>query len=210
MSPAANSPPPSDIPSSNSTVHVHIINTTSRIKNIPFSVFVEPPIKGLDYLDCPAFSFLIEHPTNGRKLLFDLGVRKDWKNLAPRITDRIRGGCWQITVEKDVAEILQEGGVKPEDIDAIIWRWAVESLLTPWGPVYSPGLVATSIGTTRVTLPRSLHPPSWLLVRGSKRRSCPATRQTLTHLSKRATIEGVMSEKYPSLTRVSVLAASEP
>lgn len=120
MTPAVNGSPPLNIPHSNSTVNVHIINTTSRIKNIPYSVFVEPPIKGLDFLDCPAFSFLIEHPTNGRKLLFDLGVRKDWENLAPSITDRIRGGGWQITVEKDVAEILQGGGVKFENIEAIV------------------------------------------------------------------------------------------
>ncbi len=124
MSPATNNPAPINIPSSEATVNVHIIDTTSRIKNIPSSLFVEPPIKGLDYLDCPAFSFLIENP-GGRKVLFDLGVRKDWKNLAPRIADRIRGGGWQITVEKDVAEILREGGVKLGDIEAIIWRWAL-------------------------------------------------------------------------------------
>ena len=128
MASAAATPPKVDIPSSDSTVNVHIINTTSRIRNIPFSVFVEPPIKGLEYLDCPAYSFLIENPANGRKVLFDLGVRKDWKNLAPRIADRIRGGGWQVTVEKDVAEILQEGGVKPGDIDAIIWRCVVQNL----------------------------------------------------------------------------------
>ena len=121
--PTANDSPRLSIPSSGSTVNVHIINTTSRIQNIPLSVFVEPPIKSHDYLDCPAFSFLIEHPTNGRKLLFDLGVRKDWKNLSPRIADRIRGGGWQVSVEKDVAEILQEGGVKLGEINEIIWRF---------------------------------------------------------------------------------------
>lgn len=126
MTSAATAPLKVDIPSSESTVNVHIINTTSRIRNIPFSVFVEPPIKGLEYLDCPAYSFLIEHPANGRKVLFDLGVRKDWKNLAPRIADRIRGGGWQVTVEKDVAEILEEGGVKLADVNAIIWRCAVQ------------------------------------------------------------------------------------
>ena len=121
----SSSSPQLNIPSSNSTVKVHIIDTTSHIQKIPWSVFAEPHIKGFDYVDCPAFSFLIDHPTNGRKVLFDLGVRKDWKNLAPRIADRIRGGGWHVTVEKDVAEILQEGGLKPGDVEAIIWRWVL-------------------------------------------------------------------------------------
>ena len=113
---------PPTIPASDSTVNVHIIDTTSRIQNLPLSVFIEPPIKGHDNIDCPAFSFLIENSSNGRKVLFDLGVRKDWKNLSPRIADRIRGGGWLISVEKDVAEILQESGVKLSDIEAIVWR----------------------------------------------------------------------------------------
>ena len=110
------------IPDSEFTVDVYIIDTTSYMRKLPFSMFMEPHIKGLDYLNSPAFSFLVDHPSNGRKVLFDLGVRKDWKNLAPTIADRIRGGGWQVTVEKDVAEILQEGGVEPGDVEAIIWR----------------------------------------------------------------------------------------
>ena len=115
-------PPPLNIPDSSSVVNVHIINSTSRIKTIPFSVFVTPPYKGLDYLDCPAFSFLIEHASSGRKVLFDLGVRKDWENLPAVIVKRIKDGGWKVTVEKGVAEILQEGGVAPKDIEAIVWR----------------------------------------------------------------------------------------
>ena len=115
-------PPPLNIPDSSSVVNVHIINSTSRIKTIPFSVFVTPPYKGLDYLDCPAFSFLIEHVSSGRKILFDLGVRKDWENLPPVIVKRIKDGGWKVTVEKGIAEILQEGGVAPKDIEAIVWR----------------------------------------------------------------------------------------
>lgn len=122
MAPTAKSPPPLNIPGSKCVVNVHIINTTSRIKAIPFSVFTTPPYKGLDNLDCPAFSFLIEHASSGRKVLFDLGVRKDWENSPAMIVKRIKNGGWEVTVEKGVAEILQEGGVAPKDIEAIIWR----------------------------------------------------------------------------------------
>lgn len=122
MSPAAKPAPILNIPDSESTVHVRVINSTSRIKGIPVRIFFEPEIKGLEVLDCPAYSFLIEHPPSGRKVLWDLGVRKDWENLAPRIVKRIRDGGWQVTVEKGVAELLEEGGVKPGDIDSVIWR----------------------------------------------------------------------------------------
>lgn len=122
MAPAVEHPPTLNIPASESVVNVHIINSTSRIKGMPFSVFMTPSYKGLDYLDAPAFSFLIEHQSSGRKLLFDLGVRKDWENLPATTVKRIEDAGWTVTIEKGVAEILQEGGVAPKDIEAIIWR----------------------------------------------------------------------------------------
>ena len=121
MSPAAKPAPGLNIPDSESTVHVRVINSTARIKGIPVSIFFEPEIKGFEALDCPAYSFLVEHPPSGRKVLWDLGVRRDWENLAPRIVKRIRDGGWQVTVEKGVAELLEEGGVNPGDVDSVIW-----------------------------------------------------------------------------------------
>ena len=116
-------PPPSlNIPDSKSVVNVHIINSTSRMKGIPYSLFMTPSYKGLDTLDAPAFSFLIEHQSSGRKLLFDLGVRKDWENMPSTIVKRIEDGGFTVTVEKGIVEILQAGGVAPKDIEAIVWR----------------------------------------------------------------------------------------
>jgi hypothetical protein len=74
-----------NIPPSNATVHVQLIDTTSQINGIAVAPFFEPPIKGHDALNCPAFAFLITHPTLERSLIFDLGVRKDWENLAPKV-----------------------------------------------------------------------------------------------------------------------------
>ncbi|TVY26853.1 Cytochrome P450 monooxygenase [Lachnellula hyalina] len=69
----AQPPPDLKIPSSTTTVNIRIIDTTSRISGIPLEGFVSPAIKGHTLLTAaPAFSFLIEHPSN-RKLLFDLG-----------------------------------------------------------------------------------------------------------------------------------------
>lgn len=36
---------------------------------------------------------------------------------------RIGDGGWQITVEKGVADILNEAGVKPEEVESIICRY---------------------------------------------------------------------------------------
>jgi hypothetical protein len=122
MAPRAQIPPPLNIPDSNSTVVVHVINSTARIQGIPSNFFFEPEIKGFDTLDPTAFSFLIQHPASSRKLLWDLGVRKDWHDLAQGIAKAIKDRGWKVTVEKGVAEILEEGGVKLEDINSIIWR----------------------------------------------------------------------------------------
>jgi glyoxylase-like metal-dependent hydrolase (beta-lactamase superfamily II) len=106
------------IPASQATVTVRIIDSTSTI-DAPFD-FVDPPIKGTERLHCPAFVFLVEH-SSGRKLLFDLGVRKDFEKLPPPIQAYIQQGAVQVTVEKDVLTILNENGVNAKEIEAIIW-----------------------------------------------------------------------------------------
>jgi len=89
---------------------------------MPASMFLEPTYKGYTNLNCPAYSFLIEHTPSNRKFLFDLGIRKDWENLSPYIVNRIKSGGWRLTIEKGVAEILQENGISPKEIEGIIWR----------------------------------------------------------------------------------------
>ena len=122
MSGAARDQIPLQIPHSSSLVDVSIIDTTSRIQGIPASVFIEPNIKGFDHFDCPAFSFLVKHKDSKRTVLWDLGVRKDWEKLAPRIVKNVEDGGWKLTIEKGVAEILSDSDISPADIEAIIWR----------------------------------------------------------------------------------------
>lgn len=75
---------------------------------------------GHETLDCPAYVFLVEN-SEGKKVLFDLGVRTDKESLPPVIRSGLAG--LQIDVEKDIATILEEEGrVLPEKIDSIIWR----------------------------------------------------------------------------------------
>jgi glyoxylase-like metal-dependent hydrolase (beta-lactamase superfamily II) len=116
---APKSPPDLNIPSSPSKVSVKIIDSTTWLE-VPLSDLMGPPIPGHDMLAVPAYSFLIEHDS-GRKMLFDLGTRKDWKNFSPVIVKLITQPGWGIDVKKDVAEILEENGVDLKGIEAVVW-----------------------------------------------------------------------------------------
>ncbi|KAH8821884.1 beta-lactamase-like protein [Xylogone sp. PMI_703] len=114
------------------SIKVSIINTTGAME-VPLGSFMSPVMPGHEILRGPAFSFLIEH-TTGRKLLFDLGCRKDWRNLPPKVLDLVTQPHWKIEVEKSVVDILQENGVdaKGGAIEAIIWsHWHYDHIGDP-------------------------------------------------------------------------------
>ena len=98
-----------------------IFRTTSL--TVPLGAFMGPPQPGHSSLLGPSHSFLIHHLPSNSRLLFDLGCRKDWKNLSPAVLDIVSGPGWKIDVEKDVATILTEYGVDVAGgaIDGIIW-----------------------------------------------------------------------------------------
>jgi len=70
--------------------------------------FLQPDYAGHPNLTGPSLSFLIEHPS-GKTILFDLGVRHDWQKLPSY--PKFRDMAWGITVQKDVARILEENKV---------------------------------------------------------------------------------------------------
>lgn len=104
------------------TARVQIIDSTSRIK-APTAYFMTPAIKGHDQISGPAFSFLVEQKSSHRKILFDLGLRKDWQSHPPAVYKLITQPGWEMTIEKNVAEILQENGVDVAGgaIEAVVW-----------------------------------------------------------------------------------------
>ncbi|KAF1986938.1 hypothetical protein K402DRAFT_393093 [Aulographum hederae CBS 113979] len=111
--------PPLNTPKSTSTVKVSCIDNGAHIET-DIALFMEPPIEGHTRIKCPAFSWLIQHPTHGN-ILFDLSVRKDWENLVPGTADMIKSAGWDVGVPKDVHTILEEHGVSKSSIKAIIW-----------------------------------------------------------------------------------------
>ncbi|KAK5046778.1 hypothetical protein LTR84_007131 [Exophiala bonariae] len=124
--------PALDVPLSSTSVQVRVIDTTSRL-SAPASMILEPAIPGHDTLHCPAYSFLIEHPS-GRRLLYDLGTRRDWQMLSPMVQGLLKQHDLHIEVEKNVAEILEEGGVAVSNgaIEALIWsHWHYDHIGDP-------------------------------------------------------------------------------
>ena len=122
---AAKSAPPHGAPSSDAAVKVSLIDTTMDLKASLCKIMWAPEIKGFETLECGTFSFLVEH--GSRKLLYDLGCRKDWDKLPPALDleAMTQGGMASLSVEKNISEILTEGGVKLEDIEGIIWsHWS--------------------------------------------------------------------------------------
>lgn len=112
---------PLNIPPSSTSVSVKIIDV-STISNVPAHALFTPPVPGYTVArDSPSFSFLIEHPS-GEKVLFDLGIRKDWQNLAPEITERFKKVGHKPSVQKNISEVLDEAGIGKESINAVIWR----------------------------------------------------------------------------------------
>lgn len=107
------------IPPSQHVVDVSVINSTTFVR-MPLGFFVKDPLPGHENLECPSFLFLVQHPS-GKKVLFDLGLRKDTESFPPVI----RQGMANLTMhaDRDVAQILQEDGkVALDEIDSIIWR----------------------------------------------------------------------------------------
>ncbi|KAI0896445.1 beta-lactamase-like protein [Annulohypoxylon nitens] len=92
--------------------------------------FVQNPMIGHGKLECPAFVILIQHP-QGKKVLFDLGLRKDTASFPPTIRDGLSFS--PMAAEKDVAEILKEDGrVTFGECDSIIWsHWHPDHIGDP-------------------------------------------------------------------------------
>jgi len=110
-----------NLPVSSSTVTVHAINTTLNMfcKTFPF---LSPVIPGHEHLNFPTFAFLIDNKTLGKKVLFDLGGRKDYWNYAPHTLGLLRASSAGMEVTKSVDEILVDAGIELNSIDSLIWR----------------------------------------------------------------------------------------
>lgn len=92
-----------------------MLDTTSVMSLHAFS-FVKPVMPGHELMSVTTMAFLIENERLGKKAMFDLGTRKDYWNSPPATLQRIQDAIPGVRIEKDVTEILQEKGMKLEEI----------------------------------------------------------------------------------------------
>lgn len=116
----AGTPSPFKPPAGDIAIAVKLINPVD-FGPATLSRFMSPPVEGLDtFKTSPSLCFLLEHPS-GRRLVWDLGIRKDFDNYAPKIAQYIPTTKYEIAVTRNVADILDEGGVPPDAVEAVIW-----------------------------------------------------------------------------------------
>jgi hypothetical protein len=113
--------PALNLPASSSIVSVHAINTTLDMV-CKTSPFLAPVIPGHELVNFPAFAFLIENKALGKRVLFDVGGRKDYWNYAPRTAALLRLAAKGMKIEKTVDELIVGAGINLESIDYLIWR----------------------------------------------------------------------------------------
>lgn len=148
------------------TAKVFIIDTGARIGRIPTEFLVKPPVQGFSHLpSLPSWSFLVENDT-GRRALFDLAIPKDWANLPPAISDKLKTRGWVITADRDVDEVLTANGVSTSSIESVVWRYV--RLQVDLGSSLTEYLTVIGTGITSVTYPRSHRAQSWSLAQDSK------------------------------------------
>lgn len=109
------------LPPGTETITVKMINPVNFGPAI-LKRFMAPAVPGLEtFATSPSLCFFLEHPS-GRRLVWDLGIRKDYDHYAPSIKDYLPTTKYTIKVTKNVAEILQEHGIELNSIEAVIWR----------------------------------------------------------------------------------------
>ncbi|KAG1793261.1 beta-lactamase-like protein [Suillus plorans] len=82
---------------------------------------------------CPSLAFFLRHSKSNKRVVFDLGIRRDIKEFAPAATERFLP-----TVNQTVAESLEAGGVQPSSVDVVVLSHL------HWDHVGDPSLFTTA------------------------------------------------------------------
>ncbi|KAG5645971.1 hypothetical protein DXG03_004763 [Asterophora parasitica] len=109
------------IPTSTSTINVSVFDMASGHDRAPAALFMAPILPGNENLSGPMYAFLVEHKASGRRVMFDLGPRKDLENCVKPLAEMYEKEIFQTFVEKDITEQLVEGGIPLESVDTVIW-----------------------------------------------------------------------------------------
>ena len=98
------------LPSSPNTVRVRMFDTTTNMV-VSAEYFVEPILPGHEDFNLPTVGFLIENARLDKRILFDLGCRRDFWKSPPAMRDRMMRILRGLRVEKGASDVLNEAGV---------------------------------------------------------------------------------------------------
>ena len=154
---------PVRIPPGNKTVSVKLVNPVHFGPSI-IGRFMKPDVPGFDRIESvPSNCFLLQH-SSGRNLVWDLGIRSDHQNYAPSIARYLPTTGYQFDHRGDVVDQIQRGGVKLEDVEAVIWsHWHWDHIGDPSRFPESTELVVGPGFTEHMTPGAPANPDSPLL-----------------------------------------------
>lgn len=104
-----------DLPPGNTTVRLQVIDTGSRLL-CKSDTLLEPAIPGHEFLNLPNVCWLVENLRTGRKVLFDCGVRKGFKDLPPAALRILEISTPGLHVDWDVPDVLLKSHVNAGEI----------------------------------------------------------------------------------------------
>lgn len=117
------------LPVSDAIVRVRMINT-SGVMVVNSKSFIEPVQPGHETLNLPVAAFMLDHAPSGHRIMFDLGVRKDYWKLPACLQKRLGFVIPALRVDEDTTEILGRKGVRLDEICRCTHWW---DLIPPRG-----------------------------------------------------------------------------
>ena len=104
-------PPPTD-----DQAYVEVSVLRAGLIEAPREWVIDTATPG-ERINLPALSFLLRHSKRpDETFIFDLGIRRDWQNLAPGCAKRVEHMQFTIDVQQDAAESLAKGGLSTDDV----------------------------------------------------------------------------------------------
>ncbi|KAH8810526.1 hypothetical protein DL96DRAFT_1716765 [Flagelloscypha sp. PMI_526] len=108
------------IPASGATIDLTAFGIARLPTKVPTALALQPVLPGRETLDPTNYAFLLTNSKANKKVLFDLGPRKDPQNFSPA-TRALTPSVVDFNVQKDVTELLHEAETPLDAINAVIW-----------------------------------------------------------------------------------------
>ena len=102
-------PPPSD-----DQAYMDVSALEAGHLNIPLNLIAAGDQPD-DPIICPSLAFFLRHSKSTKRVVFDLGIHRDGKEVAPAATK-----MFLPDVKQTAAESLEAGGVPPSYVDVVV------------------------------------------------------------------------------------------